>query len=510
MSTGWRTTVTSLAVMALACASPRGGTAPQREIVVHQAHEGIPDAEQMALGEERQAYRAAVLEELRGNAAHRQGARGEREARERFAAAADAYLAFLERFPGTGWELAIRHHAAALRARAQQWDEAAALAEGVATDPATDPKSRALARLLLANVRADAGQIPPLRIVPAHERDLATVNPRPLAPAWADFVTAAREYLAPREGASAGAPASRTGVSDAELALAAARAELAHDRVAEARELLARVLEAWPDDARTFESAAPLHLETFLLAGDREGYRAALARVREVATAQARTAPEWAKARYEETLDHVETLDAAARFAAAQRLLEAGQAAQAAAAFEELATGEGSEAALALNAAGVAWDRAGAPEKAAAARQRILDAFGDSEVAPGAALALAAHHARTGDHAEAARRYAEYVERWPDAEHRCTALRNGSIAFDQAKLYEAAAETYLAFGRDPRCAEASPNAAAVALHRAGTLLLHAKRRDEAREAFRAAVEVKGVTEDEAKRVVADARKRMGG
>jgi hypothetical protein len=493
--------------LALGCASTGGGGAPQREIVRHQAHERIPDADEMRLGEERAAYREAVLEQLRADAAL--GAGDEAEARAGFARAAERYLAFLERFPRTGWDLAIRLHAAGLLARAQRGDEAAALAERVASDPAADAKSRAVALLLAANARADAGQAPRLEIVPAHERDGAAPRPRPLPAPWERFVSAAREHLAAR-GAPDAAPSRPSTVSDAQLAVAAARAELAFDRVAEARELLEGVLERWPQDAHAFASAAPLYLETYLIADEPGGYRDALARVRETAQAQARSAPEWARARYEETLENLAVLDASARFAAAQRLLEGGKPAEAAGAFEELASGEGSDAALALNAAAVAWDRAGASDRAAAARQRILDAFPDSEVAPGATLALAAHHAKAGDQAAAARLYGEYLERWPDGEHRCTALRNGAIALDRAERFGDAAERYLAYGSDARCAEATPDAAAMALYRAGRLLLYEKRRADAREAFRAAAEVKGVSSPEAKRVVEDAKRRAGG
>jgi hypothetical protein len=168
--------------------------------------------------------------------------------------------------------------------------------------------------------------------------------------------------------------------------------------------------------------------------------------------------------------------------------------------------------AAALVGAAIAWDRAGERDRAAALRRRVVDEFPDSRVAPNTALQLAAHASKKGDHVEAAQLYALHAERWPDDPSHCTALRNGAVELDLARRAADAAERYLAFGGEPRCAQASPDVTAVALYRAGQLFAQARQNAKAREAFQAASQVEGVSTPEAKQRVADARtqaKRLG-
>jgi hypothetical protein len=168
--------------------------------------------------------------------------------------------------------------------------------------------------------------------------------------------------------------------------------------------------------------------------------------------------------------------------------------------------------AAALVSAAIGWDRAGQPDRAAELRERVVEEFPDSRVAPNAALQLAAYSSKRGDHLEASRLYALHAERWPDDPSHCTALRNGAVELDLAKRAADAATRYLAFGQEPRCRQASADVAAIALYRAGQLYAQAKQTAKAREAFQAASQVEGVSTPEAKRRVADARnqaKRLG-
>jgi hypothetical protein len=113
----------------------------------------------------------------------------------------------------------------------------------------------------------------------------------------------------------------------------------------------------------------------------------------------------------------------------------------------------------------------------------------------------------------AARVYGMHAEKWPDDPNHSTALRNGAVELDLAKRGPDAAERYLAFGKEDRCVQASPDVAALALHRAGELFMNAKRRPDAREAFETAAAIQGVKSPEAKQRVADAArqaKKLGG
>jgi tetratricopeptide (TPR) repeat protein len=495
-------------LLAGACATAGGGRA-RAPAVMHQADERIPTLSAFSPGDQRTAYNEALTHEQRGWQLESSGDAG--GAREPLEAAARGYLSFLERFPDTGWDVLLRYHAADLLRRAQRFDDAIAQAEQVAADPRANPKSKAMAALQAANANVGAGKLQALRIVPASEREGGAPQPKALEEPWQRFLEAADAYLQTTEGAQP-EPQDRT-LSAGQLALVAARVAYAHDDMEGARRRLALVLERWPGEHQVFAGAAPLYVQTFLVAGDHEGARSAIERVRETASAQMQAASaQDARAAYEKVTSETERVASTVRYERAKALLEEGKHAEAAAAFEAVVRDEGGDDAAALVGAAIAWDKAGNADRAAELRRMVIEEHADSRVAPGAALQLASYLSKKGDHAGAARVYALHAERWSDDPNHCTALRNGAVELDLAKNAAEAAEHYRAFGSEARCAQSSPDVAAIALHRAGQLYLQARQRAEARDAFQAASQIEGVSTPDAKRSVADARaqaKRLG-
>lgn len=505
MTSTSRVAIASLFLLLLgACASTgRGAKAPA---TVHQADERIPPLAELPAGDQRIAYNDALTKEQAGWRAEQAGKAD--EAKEPLGEAARGFLSFLERFPNTGWDLTFRFHAADLLRRAGRADEAVALAEQVANDPRASPKTRAMGWLQAANALTTAGKLEPIEVEAGAERREA----REVPPEWKRYVEATDAYLAAL-GPAGQEPPDRI-LGPGVLALVAARLAYATGDVEGARERLAAIVDRWANEPQAFQGAAPLYVQTHLATGDQEGASRAIERVKEVAEAEAGKAKDQdARGVYEKVAADTERLAASARYATARALLEEGKMEEAARAFEELAEEGTGDVAAALVGAAVAWDRAGDAKRAEELRRKVIDEHGDSRVAPGAALSLAASLSKKGDHEGAARVYGLHAERWPDDPNHCAALRNGAVELDVAKRGASAAERYSAFGRDARCVEASPDVAALALHRAGQLYLAAKKRAEARDAFQAAAAVEGVTSADAKKHVADAQrqaKKLGG
>jgi tetratricopeptide (TPR) repeat protein len=124
-------------------------------------------------------------------------------------------------------------------------------------------------------------------------------------------------------------------------------------------------------------------------------------------------------------------------------------------------------------------------------------------------LLLAVYKSKKNDHAGAAKMYEEFIQKYPDSPNRCVALQNVASELDMAKRTAQAAERYVAFGTDEKCATADPNVAARALYRAGRLYEGAKQKAKAKEAYAGAVGMKGVTDTVAKSQVDDAKRRIG-
>jgi tetratricopeptide (TPR) repeat protein len=476
-------TAAALALAALvACAGPKAA---------HPAHAPLaPDMPLAAGGEVDKAAAEGWDAVKRGDAAREAGkldeARAEwTRAAERFQAAGEA---------GPRWRLALGFRAAELRRKAGDDAGAADAAGKVAADPAADPLSRAMALHLEAQAlhdlgvaEAKAGKLPSGKPAFAEERNGTPPAPKPIPGTWKRFVDAVDAYL-PVSGTVTEAPQAVTAPplsTPARLAVGAARVVFAFDDVPGARKRLADALQRWPDEFDAAAEAVPLYLQTFLVAGDGEGFRSAVAALSEKLAARAE------KATDQKEKDGLAKVQAELRkaitdadFSAAHRLLEAGKPAEAAEVFEAIAAkGDAADVPGALHNAAVAWDRAGEPGRAVAARERILKDFPEARVAPTNALFLAAYQSRKNDHLGAAKLYADFLERWPEHASRCIALQNVAAELDAAHRGAEAAERYLAFGKDAACARADVKVTSTALRRAKTLFDAAGKPARAKEAL---------------------------
>ncbi|HYD40419.1 MAG TPA: hypothetical protein VEB43_06280 [Anaeromyxobacter sp.] len=407
------------------------------------------------------------------------------EARAEWTRAADRFLAAGETHPV--WRLALGLRAAGLYRKAGADERAAEIALRVARDPAADARSKALGFRLgaialqdVAGAQVKAGKLPALKLAFADERPKGPAAATPIPGTWKRFVDAVDGHLAAGapEPDGAGAPTPTT----ARLALEAARVAFAFDDLADARRRLAALLERWPEDEAASE-AVPLYLQTFLVAGDRPAFEAAAAKLGDRYAAGAGLSKEGAARGADALRKALSDLE----FSDARKLMDAGKFAEAAEAYEAIAgRGDPAEGAGALHNAAIAWDRAGKPARAVAARERILKDHPGARVAPTNALALAAAQSRSGDHGGAARLYVEFLERWPDHASRCIAMQNAAAELDAARRGGDAAERYLAFGRDAACAKVDPAVTVTALRRARALFEAAGKPARAREAAAAA------------------------
>ncbi len=492
-----------LALLLLAAACATAGKNGQERFP--QAEHGLPAATAFAEGPQRSAYAAAHAHEAKGDAASGDAARAE------WAQAAAGYAALAGDAGAAEWRVPLRHRAAELFLRAQRWDKAAEAAGALLADAqATDPSKAVAARLAAtaalgaAGAAVRAGQLEKLDLSPAGKDGAARTPP----PGWARVVEATDAWLA-RAGAdpeARRAPAERRpGVSPAELALVAAEVQYAYGDLEGARRRFEAVMERWPAEVETIEQAAPLYLGTFTAKGDRGGRDAALGRLRQrVAEEAARASDPRRKEAFAKLQEALAREDAGARSGAAEKLVGDGKPAEAAKAFEALAGEPGAgDGATALHNAAVAWEKAGDPARAAQVRERLVKEHPGAPVAPENALALAAHHSTAGDHLRAARAYEDFLSRWPQAPSRCVALRNVASELDVAGRPADAAARYLAFGADAACGKADPDVAARALVRAGKLF-----DGQAKAAWSAAAALAGVKEAEAKRLVAEAKRRV--
>lgn len=506
-----------LLLAAAGCATGGGGGRTLAERY-KQADERLPGASAFSEDAERAAYSDVLEHKKRAMIATESG--NADQARAEFAASADALTSMLDRFGVSEYQIPLRYHASELYMQGQQWEKAAVQAERAATDPHANDRTKAMAYHLAAqawlnaaNAEVKAGKNEPIKLAYVEQRRGEPLKPRVPPGAWKRFVDTADAYQQRLEAdPELKKPAAeRRLMPPQQLALIAGEVEYAFDNMEDARRRFEVVMQRWPGDAEVMEAAVPLHLQTFLLQGDQAGYEAAVKRARETVEAEAKKATDpKAKEAYAKVLDAVGRAEAGARFGDAQKLLEAGKPAEAAQAFEALAAEQraGSDVPGALHNAAIAWDKAGQGAKAAATRQRILKEFPDSKIAPNNALLVASYQSKKGDHAEAARLYGEFVEKWPENPNRCVALQNVAAELDTAKKPTDAAERYLVFGKDAACARSDPNFAARALYRSGQLFSLAQKPAKAKEAFTAAVAVQGVTDTVAKSQVEDARRRL--
>ncbi|MGB8933103.1 MAG: hypothetical protein WCC48_17795 [Anaeromyxobacteraceae bacterium] len=443
------------------------------------------------------------------------------KARAGFAAAAERYARFADTYPSSEWRLALRYKAAEFYLFAQQHELAAAQADKLLADVAANDVTRAMASQLSAVAwrgaavqRIKAGELEPIKLTTAEQRAGAELAPRAPAEPWRRFVGAVDAFLPvwEKHPEIAKRPSERNlALPPSQAALIAAEVEYACDEMADAQKRLEKIVATWPSEADVMDSAVQLLLQTFLVRKDDEGFAAAKERVKAVLDGQISKATEpREKETFTRVRDQVARLEQGIDFAVAKRLLDGGKPAEAAEGFERFAAAHAAspDASNALFNAALAWDRAGRPEKAAADRERLVATYGDSRMAPMAALYLASAASKRGDHEVSVRHYVTFIERWPDAPNRCLALQNVGYELDVQEKKVEAAERYLAFGGDPRCVKERPNEVAKALYRSGKLFIDARQKPRAKEAFEAAARVVGVTDAAAQRQIEDAKRQI--
>jgi predicted negative regulator of RcsB-dependent stress response len=483
-----------------------------------QADEKLPAAARFYDEGERKLVEDAQGHQLAARKAVEEG--NLEKARAEFSAAAERYARFADGYPASEWRIAFRYKAAEFQLFAQQHERAAEQADKVLAEPAASAATRAMAAHLsavawrgVAVQRVKAGEIEAIKLATAEQRGGAALAPHDPPGPWKKFVGAVDAYLAVWEKHP---EAARRG-SDRNLALTpwsgalvAAEVQYSCDQMEDARRRLERIVEEWPGEVDVMESAVPLLLQTLLVLKDDRGFSSAKDHLKETLAEQAGKAQD-AKARetWVKLREQVVRLEQGLDFAAAKRLLDEGKAAEAAAGFERFAAahGESADASTALFNAALAWDKAEQPDKAGAAREALVSKYGDSRMAPMAALQLAAAASKRNDHEAAARHYDAYLTRWPDAPNRCLAMQNVGYELDVQGKRPEAAERYLAFGRDDRCRKERSNEAAKALYRSGKLFIEAKLKPRAKEAFEAAAGVEGVSDPAAKGMIDDAKRQ---
>ncbi len=507
-----------LLVLGAACAGAGGAAGGQASSRYYQADQKFPTQSQV----DDDALRAKLKEAENHISRAQQAADSgnQDQARAEYAAAADQYVDALRLYPGSEWRMPIEFRTSQLYFQAAQPEKAAELASRIMTDPEANDASKALGAHLaaygwqgVAMSAVKAGQLEPVRLATADQRQGQPLKPRPPPGAWKRYVDAADTYVQ-RAGADPelAKPAAQRypPTTAAQTALLAAEVQYAFDNMEEARKRFDAILQKWPSEPGVAEDAVPLYLNTFLVTKDDEGYRAALERLRlsYAQKAQDKSLDPQRKAVVAKVLDQLRRFEAGAGFEQASALLAQGKPAEAAQLFESIAdkNPDSPDAPLALYNASVAWSKAEKPDQAAAAARRLLEKYPTAKVAPSAALALASAASRKGDHKGAAALYAQYLDKYPDAPNRCLALQNVGYEHDVVGDRVNAAGRYYTFGTTPACAKDDPNAAAKALFRAGKLYLDAKQKAKAKEAFTAATQVQGVTDEVAKSQVAEARR----
>lgn len=484
-----------------------------------QADEKLPAAARFSEDAERKLVEEAQGHQLTARKALDEG--NSEKARVELAAAAERFVLFADTRPGSEWRLAFRFKAAELQLFAQQHERAAAQAEKVLADPAASDVTRAMAAQVAATAwrgvalqRVKAGELEPMKLATAEQRGTTALNPHPPADPWRRVVVAVDAYLSvwQKHPEIAKRPAERSlGLTPWQAALVAAEVKYSCDDMADAEGRLDKIVDGWPGEADVMDAAVRLLLETFLVRKDDAGFSAAKDRVKKILDEQLSKAQDpRSKETFAKTIGRVAQLGERLDFSAAKRLLDGGKPAEAAEGFEKFAEAnpDSTDAANALFNAALAWDAAGRPEKAVATRERLVAKHSESRVAPVAALHLAGAASKRGDHEAAARYYGSYLERWPDAANRCIALQNIGFELDVQNQKVEAAERYLSFGSDVKCASERPNEAAKALYRCGKLFIDAKQKSKAKDAFEAATRVGGVTDPAALSQIEDAKRQI--
>ncbi len=453
------------------------------------------------------------------------------QARAEDRAAAEGFANFADKFTGSEWRLVFRSIAADRYLRGADWAAAASEAKKLIDDPQSNDTSRAIgaryaagAWQQVATAETRAGRIEPLRELYALQRKGQEPKPRVPPDPWKRFVeyTDLYESLWKLDPQAKPDTAGGAGIDPAGMALFAARVEFAYDNIEDARRRFDAVINAWPSRADILETAVPLYLETFVVLKDDPGFEAAVVRMRALVEVEAGKAAAAAKApsatpeqkKDAEGLAKLEAQLAKQQqglgFNAAKRLLDAGQYAGAAAAFEKFAdeNRDNPDAPNAYYNAALAWEKAKEPRKALALRERILADYPDSKIAPQTVLAVAATKAREKDHAGAQKLYQSYLDWWPQAPQRCLALYNLGVEVESQGRKLEAAQKYKAFAAEESCLKEDADNSARVLFHAGDLFLEAKKKDDAYAMWRAVAALTGVKDTVALSQVEEAKRRL--
>ena len=440
------------------------------------------------------------------------------QARAEWATEAQALADFADKFPSNDWAVSFRYNAAKYFLYAKQEAQALAQAEKLLLTPEASDVSRAMGAKLaygaanaLATSKAQTGQLEPLRLPMWEQRKNVPLAPRTPPGEWKRIVDYADTYvkLSASDPDMKKAPNERfMPTSPAQIALSAAQIEYAFDNMEDARGRFARNFETWP--VETDISGVKLYLQTFLALKDQAGYDAALPRLKaQVADAGAKTTDAKAKETLAKVQEQLALLEVESGYNQARRLLDAGQFAQAGAAFEAFiaANPTNPNDSLALYQAANAYEKANQLDKAAALREQLIAKFPDSKEAEAGQLMLAALRAKQGKTEQAVKLYRAFLDKYPDSTIRCGAVFNLGRELDQLRKSTEAATVYTSFGTDARCAKEDPNAAANVLFRAGELFEKAGKRPEAKRAYQACGDLVGVTDTVWKVNQGEARKR---
>jgi len=497
------------------------------EVKTHPADYKMPTPEAIDGEGERSKLKDALQHARLGDAARESG--NADQARAEWKAAGTIFQDMAERHGSSEYRLVYRQTATRYLLQAQDFEGAAAAAEGLRADKAADPASKAMASGLraaalqnLAFAEVKAGRAEPVRIVTADKRRGQDPKPRPLSPVWQRFVAASDDYL-PQVQADRTTGAEANAASFATLA---GQVEFSFDNLEDASRRFGAIVEKMPSTSHLVE-VVQLHLQSYAIRKDEAGYAAALERDRSVVAAEAKKAAGRAdaegKARAEALAKLGEDLERArigTTFRVAGNLLAESQkaegevartkAAEAAAAYERFAADDPTspDAPNALYNGAIAWARAKEGKKAVAARERLLSQYPDARIAPKALLAVASDLSAAGDHAGSAQRYGRYLEKYADGEERCLALGNHAAELDNAGKPLEALKSYLAYGADAKCTKEDPNNSARFLYRAAAVATKANRKAEAKAALRSLVGIPGVTDPVARSYVEDAKKRL--
>jgi TolA-binding protein len=440
------------------------------------------------------------------------------QARAEWGTEAQAMAEFADKFPSSDWSISFRFNAAKYFFYARKDDRAAEQADKLLLDKRANDTSRAMAAKLafaamntVAMGSVKAGTLEPLRLALWEQRRTVPLNPRPAPREWRMVVEYADTYvkLAESDPDMKKAPKERfLSIGPGQVALSAAQIDYAFDNMEAAQGRFARLIETWPAEAETPMVAT--YLSTFSALKDQAGLEAALPKVKsQVSAAMAKASDAATKEALAKTLEQLTLLEVDNAYNRAMQLLDGGQFAESAAAFEAFAAANPTNpnVSLALFNGAIAWDKANQGDKAAALREQVLARFPASKEAENAMPVLAAYRSKHGKKDEAVALYRDFIDKFPDSANRCNAAYNIGATLDEAGKPVDAARAYVKFASEPRCARADPNAAAKLLYRAAENFEKAGKMPEARKAYQACTEVTGVTDVVAKSNLAEARKR---